>query len=114
MSRWARMETSGLLKAGATTWAGLSSILTVPLVPSRKCPSRQPTPGPSQITAGPDGNLWFTESGTNKIGRVTPTAIPTITEFSLPVNNSNPQGITVGPDGNLWYTKTGVNTGDPG
>jgi streptogramin lyase len=35
---------------------------------------------PFGITAGPDGNLWFTESG--KIGRITPSG--TITEFSLP------------------------------
>ena len=25
---------------------------------------------PAEITAGPDGNLWFTESGSNKIGRL--------------------------------------------
>ena len=27
---------------------------------------------PEGITAGPDGNLWFTENGGNKIGRITP------------------------------------------
>jgi streptogramin lyase len=27
---------------------------------------------PEAITTGPDGNLWFTESGTNKIGRLSP------------------------------------------
>lgn len=27
--------------------------------------------GSDEITAGPDGNLWFTERGTNKIGRIT-------------------------------------------
>jgi virginiamycin B lyase len=26
--------------------------------------------GPSGITTGPDGALWFTESGTDKIGRI--------------------------------------------
>ena len=26
--------------------------------------------GPLQITAGPDGALWFTESNTNQIGQV--------------------------------------------
>ena len=33
-----------------------------------------PTPvsGPAGITAGPDGNLWFTESYTNKIGTISP------------------------------------------
>jgi virginiamycin B lyase len=27
---------------------------------------------PYGITSGPDGNLWFVESGSGKIGRVTP------------------------------------------
>src|SRR6266851_3559054 len=35
------------------------------------------------ITAGPDGNLWFTEFNGNKIGRIN-TAGTTITEFSVP------------------------------
>lgn len=26
---------------------------------------------PTGITAGPDGNLWFTESAGNKIGKIT-------------------------------------------
>jgi len=66
---------------------------------------------PGGITAGPDGNLWFTEcvsssSGCAKsqIGRITPTA--QFTEFPLPNPNSNPIGITAGPDGNLWFTET--------
>ena len=29
--------------------------------------------GPQGITAGPDGNIWFTESNTNKIGKFVPT-----------------------------------------
>ena len=32
------------------------------------------------ITAGPDGNLWFTETGANGIGRITPAGV--VTEFS--------------------------------
>ena len=33
-----------------------------------------PTAGaqPFAITAGPDGNLWFTEGGSQKVGRITP------------------------------------------
>ncbi len=55
------------------------------------------------ITAGPDGNLWFTESQTDKIGRITPAGV--ITEFSTGMTPAaNPTGITVGPDGNLWFT----------
>jgi|GEM_PF-1431227 len=53
------------------------------------------------ITAGPDGNVWFTQSYTSRIGKITPDG--TITEFSLP-DDAYPIGITKGPDGNLWYT----------
>jgi len=58
---------------------------------------------PEYITTGPDGNLWFTENGVSKIGRVTPSG--TITEFATPTNNSRPDVITTGPDGNLWFTE---------
>jgi uncharacterized repeat protein (TIGR02543 family) len=60
---------------------------------------------PYGIAAGPDGNLWFTESGGNKIGRITPAGV--ITEYLIPTTNSNPAGITAGPDGNLWFTEGG-------
>lgn len=56
---------------------------------------------PYGITAGPDGNIWFTEQWGGKIGRITPDG--TLTEFSIPSGGS-PQDITAGPDGNLWYT----------
>jgi streptogramin lyase len=36
---------------------------------------------PFDVAAGPDGNLWFTEFGSDKIGRITPTG--TITEFAV-------------------------------
>src|SRR5688572_21829916 len=50
-----------------------------------------PTPGsgPHGITAGPDGNLWFTEYYANLIGRVTSEGV--ITEFFLPTTGSRPQ-----------------------
>ena len=66
---------------------------------------RLPTPksGLSAITAGPDGNLWFTEEGTGKIGRITPGG--TITEFRLPTPKTSLFAITAGPDGNLWFTE---------
>ena len=58
---------------------------------------------PSQITTGPDGNLWFTETGSNKIGEMKPDGT-LVTEITLPAG-SGPQGITTGPDGNLWFTE---------
>src|SRR5947209_2712050 len=64
-----------------------------------------PTAGsqPAQITAGPDGALWFTESTANKLGRITTSG--TFTEYAVPTANAGPAGITVGPDGALWFTE---------
>jgi streptogramin lyase len=56
---------------------------------------------PHQITAGPDGNIWFTNYGNNTIGRITPSGV--VTDFSGP-GISGPEGITVGPDKALWFT----------
>ena len=53
---------------------------------------------PNQITTGPDGNIWFTEYCSDKIGKITPEG--KITEFS----SCRPSGITAGPDGNVWFT----------
>src|SRR5260370_13923214 len=63
---------------------------------------------PLDITAGPDGNFWFTEIDQNgsvqagKIGRITSTG--TVSEFSLPTGNTFATDIITGPDGNLWFT----------
>jgi streptogramin lyase len=69
-----------------------------------------PTAGgyPYGITAGPDGNLWFTEREGNKIATMTTSG--TITEFPMPTggtghSGNGPSEITVGPDGNLWFTE---------
>ena len=56
--------------------------------------------GPFGITAGPDGNLWFTNRDDNSIGRITPTGTATnYTDASMSI----PIGITAGPDGNVWF-----------
>ena len=55
--------------------------------------------GLSAITAGPDGNLWFTDP-TGGIGRLTPSGASTC--FALGYL-ANPTGIVAGPDGNLWF-----------
>ena len=65
----------------------------------------------STITAGPNGNLWFTEIMQNgsvqagKIERSTPTG--TLSEFSLPSANTSATDIITWPDGNLWFTEIG-------
>src|SRR6266508_2761442 len=37
---------------------------------------------PIEITLGPDGNLWFTESNRSKVARITPAGV--ITEYPTP------------------------------
>jgi streptogramin lyase len=56
---------------------------------------------PQSTTTGPDGNVWFVDHQTNKIGKITPTG--TITEYAGGVTEE-PENITAGPDGNLWFT----------
>jgi streptogramin lyase len=64
---------------------------------------------PYGITAGPDGNLWFTEySGTSgsAIGSITPSGNIT----SYPVSGTpgwGPIVVTPGPDGSIWFTGGG-------
>jgi streptogramin lyase len=58
------------------------------------------------MTAGPDGNIWFTEFEANKVGRMTPSG--ELTEFNAPTGSSSLQGITVGSDGNLWIADGGA------
>ena len=57
----------------------------------------------TEIIAGADGNLWFTENTANKIGKITTAGV--ITEFALPNANSQPIAIAAGSDGNLWFTE---------
>jgi streptogramin lyase len=57
----------------------------------------------SAITAGPDGNLWFTEPDSNEIGRITPDG--QITLYPVPTPGSLPTGIAAGSDGNVWFTE---------
>jgi virginiamycin B lyase len=56
---------------------------------------------PDEITAGPDGALWFANRENNSIGRITTAgAVTNYTGTGI----SHPQGITAGPDGALWFT----------
>jgi streptogramin lyase len=59
------------------------------------------------MTAGPDGNVWFTAYAEGQIGRITPAGVVTV--FPIPTANSSPNDITQGPDGNLWFTEQATN-----
>lgn len=58
------------------------------------------------ITVGPDGNLWFTETQAKNIGKITPSG--QITEYLADGPGGEFfYGITAGPDGNLWVADSG-------
>jgi streptogramin lyase len=63
---------------------------------------------PQDVVAGPDGNLWVTNPGSNTIARVS-TAGNVLQNYSLPTANSGVRNIAVGPDNNLWFTMTTSN-----
>jgi virginiamycin B lyase len=58
------------------------------------------------MVLGPDGNLWFPESETNKIARLSTTSFSVTGEFSTLTPNATPIGIVVGGDGALWFTES--------
>jgi virginiamycin B lyase len=99
----------GSANIGRITTAGVISYFPVPMMTTATSIS---TPGPSGITAGPDGALWFTERYSNKIGRITTAGA--LTEYQiLSLGNPSSLGdsITAGPDGALWFTMTDPDQG---
>jgi streptogramin lyase len=62
---------------------------------------------PYAIAVGPDGNLWYTDQGSNSIGEMNPSTFA-FSDWTIPTLTSNPSGITMGPDGNIWFTEEQV------
>ena len=60
-------------------------------------------PSSGAITAGPEGDMWFTVQGA-EIGRITPNGA--ITEFPIPDGHSA-TSITAGPEGKIWFGQSG-------
>jgi virginiamycin B lyase len=71
-----------------------------------ECAHMHPSPNaPVAIISGPDGALWFTNTGPN-IGRITTTGA--ITFYPLPNPGASPGNIVVGPDGALGFPEKDV------
>jgi streptogramin lyase len=112
-SRWmmrrrdVNVPTSGRSRSRAPRleWLESRTLLTLSIA---EFPIPTINSAPQQITAGTDGNLWFTDPGTNQVGRLNPLT-GAITEYPIPTSNSLPTGITAGPDGNVWFTEQDAN-----
>ena len=62
----------------------------------------------NSVVAGPDGNVWFTETAASKIGVISPQGA-LLNEYATKTANSQPKEIVVGPDKNLWFTEAAGN-----
>jgi hypothetical protein len=81
---------------------GNATLTTVPV--AQEYATTTSNSQPNEIITGPDGNIWFTDFGNNKIGKITQSG--TITEYGTGITASaGLYGITVGPDGNIWFTE---------
>lgn len=61
--------------------------------------------GPTGLTAGPDGAMWFAESTyvSGSVGRITPSGV--ITQYATPpLGGAVIADVTINTDGTLWYT----------
>ena len=82
--------------AAARAAMPLGEILTYP-VPTASS-------NPFGIAAGSDGNLWFTEAGTNAIAAVTAGG-SFAGPYTVPTTGADPEAIAAGSNGSLWFTE---------
>lgn len=104
---FASVYTGGRPKIGRITPAGeISQFFS-------NCLRNTPGDGPTEIIAGPDGNVWFSHDTRRSlpaigpvpsIARVAPDG--TITEFTAGIRDV-PHDVTVGPDGRIWFIDPG-------
>ena len=89
----------------ALLWAGLAGVASGQVV--TEFPITTAASYPVGITAGPDGNLWFTEgsAATRSAGSPRPASSPS----SPSPRPTAGLSIAAGPDGNLWFTETSGN-----
>jgi len=59
---------------------------------------------PLGIACAPDGSVWYTTVGDNKVGRLRPDRIH-FQEFPVPTASSEPNALAVAPDGSIWFTE---------
>jgi len=64
-----------------------------------------PTPRsrPHDPASAPDGSLWYTGQGANKLGRLDPKT-GEFKEYPLKTRDSGPHGLVADQEGNIWFT----------
>jgi virginiamycin B lyase len=82
--------------AGSASVGALDVQITEYEVPTSKSRPHDPA-------VAPDGALWYTGQGANKLGRLDPKT-GEFREFALKTANSGPHGLVADKDGNIWFT----------
>lgn len=62
----------------------------------------QPQSSPFGIAVDNQGNVWFAEAGSNKLGEITSSG--QLKETSIPSPPGSPAGVTVDKSGTVWFT----------
>lgn len=83
--------TSPIEPGSPATWRGLE-IQEFPVPPGSF---------PQGIAAGPDGNIWFTETGANRVGKITTNGV--VTQYPVGGGARDLVGIAAGSDNRLWF-----------
>ena len=90
--------------AGSVASTPATLTVTATVGASQQVAALAPDSVPTGICVGPDGNMWFTNSGKGQIGKLD-TLTHQVSLVNLPNSACTPMGITTGPDGNLWFTE---------
>ncbi|HET9245704.1 MAG TPA: hypothetical protein VFO15_07865, partial [Xanthobacteraceae bacterium] len=66
-------------------------------------PVKTPDASLRGVTVAPNGDLWFTENFSNKIGRMAPDG-KVIGEYAIPLEGCGARAIIALPDGRLFFS----------
>jgi virginiamycin B lyase len=72
-------------------------------VPIKEYEVPTPKSRPHDPARAPDGALWYTGQGANKLGRLDPNT-GAFKEYPLKTPNSGPHGLVADQQGNIWFT----------
>jgi streptogramin lyase len=72
-------------------------------VPIKEYEVPTPKSRPHDPARAPDGSLWYTGQGANKLGRLDPNT-GAFKEYPLKTPNSGPHGLVADQQGNIWFT----------
>src|SRR6266700_4531929 len=90
------------LFAFAVTLAGVAAVQTLNVdIKEYEVPT--PRSRPHDPAVAPDGSLWYTGQGANKLGRLDPKT-GEFKEYRLKTPNSGPHGLVADKAGDIWFT----------